>query len=100
MKTSKKQENQAEYSVYIFPKDEKSLSMPKWKKASVTRNARRAMKHAKLLKYKKKYHRIEVKKCFYCESENRRVGKTIKIFDSEKHHIEDIFEALAIRKAS
>lgn len=99
MPKQKTTENHTEYSVYIFPKDEKCLSMPKWKKAGATRNVRRALKHARLLKYKKKYHRIEVKKCFFCESEKRRVGKTIKIFDSESTQIRSLFDIFIRRKA-
>lgn len=72
-----------EYSVYVFhdPKSKKAQS--KWEKVEVTNNMDKAMKSAEDLIEKRVYPKVEVKKKFFDEKNNRTVDITLKVLEGK-----------------
>lgn len=82
------------YAVYIFYKENTRGRLPYWEKIKETGTFERAQKYAKALQRKNKYARVEVKKWFFCEQQNRIIGRTVRVYDEASVSWRDIFRAL------
>ena len=59
---------------------------------SSTGNAKRALRHAKLLRHKFKYEKIEIQKHFFCKRHQKNVGKVVKTFRNSYRGLWDYVE--------
>lgn len=76
-KTRMKEINQNTYAIYIFRKSKNAARLPQWEKIKATTSLKRAMLYVRLLNRNKAFEKIEIKKRYFLESENRYVGATI-----------------------
>jgi len=85
------------YSIYVYypPKNNKCLSQ--WEKRGTTRNAKRAIKCAKLLQGNKQYKKIEIKKRFFSHKEEKFIGETTHIYKENKGTWENLFRFLTLQ---
>lgn len=74
-------ENNIEYSVYIHHGNDNIEKSGRWERASKTLDRVLALEQAQMLHDSNKYHKIEVKKTFFCKNRKKRIGQTCKIYD-------------------
>ena len=73
-----------EYSVYVYHNDDKKKKGGKpWEMVSVTENMDKAFKSAEELIGSREYPKVEVKKKFFDEKNNRTVDITLKVLEGK-----------------
>lgn len=77
------QAQQIEYSVYVFHDGKSKKGKDKWEKVSVTENMDKAMKSAEDLINNRTYPKVEVKKKFFDEKNNRTVDVTLRVLEGK-----------------
>ncbi len=87
--------NAPHYSVYTYSKSDRNSLTPKWEKVSGTRNMKRAIRHAKLLNYRRKYERVEIQKRFFCKSRKKVVGKTFRTYEPRDNFWLNVVQSLS-----
>ena len=85
-----------EYSVYVFHDAKSKKSKSTWEMVDVTPNMDKALNYAEELISKRAYPKVEVKKKFFDEKNNRTVDVTLKVLETKVKRALDTIEWLAI----
>ncbi len=82
-----------EYLIYIYYKNEHCKNLAKWKKMGSTCNIKRAIKYAKLLCKKDKYEKIEIKKICFSAQKQKSFETTIATYKDGNFLINNLIKS-------